>query len=25
MQFSPKVMELAATDGDNLIIYVPKP
>lgn len=25
MQFSPKVMELAATDGDNLIIYSPKP
>ena len=25
MQFSPKVMELAATDGDNLIIYLPKP
>lgn len=24
MQFSPTVMELAATDGDNLIIYVPK-
>jgi WD40 repeat protein len=24
MQFSPRVMELAATDGDNLIIYVPK-
>ena len=25
MQFSPTVMELAATDSDNLIIYVPKP
>ena len=25
MQFSPKAMELAATDGDTLIIYVPKP
>ena len=25
MQFSPKVMELAATDGDNLIIYALKP
>ena len=24
MQFSPKAMELAATDGDNLLIYVPK-
>ncbi len=24
MQFSPKSMELAVTDGDNLIIYVPK-
>ena len=24
MEFSPKVMELAATDGANLIIYVPK-
>lgn len=24
MQFSPKAMELAVTDGDNLIIYVPK-
>ena len=24
MQFSPKAMELAVTDGDNLILYVPK-
>jgi WD40 repeat protein len=24
MQFSPKAMELAATDGNNLLIYVPK-
>ena len=24
MQFSPKSLELAVTDGDNLIIYVPK-
>jgi Anaphase-promoting complex subunit 4 WD40 domain len=24
MQFSPKTMELAVTDGNNLIIYVPK-
>ena len=24
MQFSPTSMELAVTDGDNLIIYAPK-
>ena len=24
MQFSPKAMELAVTDGDSLIVYVPK-